>query len=250
MAAARGLKEICFTEHIDFDPTDSCYGTFNYALYLNQIDEARGLFGNVMSIRCGVEIDYQDKYRSQIRDFFDGKKFDYIIGAAHYVNGIILENHNRYFPGKTASEAYMPYFDNTLAAVETGLFDCIAHLDLCKRYGVRYLGPFNWEPYRERIEEILRAVISKDMALEINTSGLRQSPKDIYPTEGILSLYRSLGGSHITVGSDSHKVEDVGAGVIHALGIARNTGFNAVSVFTNRCRNELNIAEMLEATDE
>ena len=160
-----------------------------------------------------------------------------MLGATHYVDGVILEDHECYFPGKSADEAYTPYFDNALATVETGWFDTLAHLDLCKRYGVRYFGRLDWAPYRERIEQILSAVIARDMAIEINTSGLRQSPEDTYPCRTILELYFSLGGRLITVGSDSHKVPDVGAGIDTALQLAREVGFDSVATFSGRQRS-------------
>lgn len=233
-AVGRGIKIICFTEHIDFEPTDACYGTFDYPLYRSRIQEAREAFAGELDIRCGVEVDFVGKYRSRIEDFLAGKDFDYVLGASHYVNGVILEDHELYFPGKTAEEAYTPFFDNTLAAVETGWFDAIAHLDLCKRYGVHYLGRFDWTPYRERIEQILRAVIERDMALEINTSGLRQLPGDTYPCREILEFYFALGGRSITVGSDAHYAADVGRGIAQALEMARSVGFEHVRAFKDR----------------
>ena len=145
-AINKGLTEICFTEHADFDPSDYNFGKFDYDRYKALIEQARELYSDRLSIFCGVEIDYQPKYEPQIRNFLRNKEFDYIIGSAHYVNGILLEEHERYFPGKTADEAYSPYFDNVLAAANAGCFDAIAHLDLCKRYGVRYFGRFDWSP--------------------------------------------------------------------------------------------------------
>ena len=235
-AVSRGIKTICFTDHIDFEPTDTCFGAFDCDGYKTRIHEAQEVFKGVLEIRSGVEVDFQIKYRSQIEEFLRGKSFDYVLGAAHYVDSVILEDYDRYFPGKTAEEAYAPYFDITLAAVKTGWFDALAHLDLCKRYGVRYFGPFDWTPYRERIEQILRAVIDLDMALEINTSGLRQSPQDTYPSADILELYFSLGGRLITIGSDAHKTEDVGAGIADAYEKIKRIGFDSIVTFSNRQR--------------
>lgn len=228
-AIERGIEIIAFTDHIDYEPMDVCFGTFDHELYRSRIAEAREVFEGALDIRCGVEIDFVTKHRSKIEDFLDGKEFDFILGSAHYVDGIILEDHDLYFPGKTAHDAYMPYFENVLATVETGWFDALAHLDLCKRYGVRYYGPFDWSPHREAIERILRAVISRGMALEINTSGLRQSPHDTYPSRDILELYYSLGGRSVTIGSDAHKVEDVGSGIADANETARRIGLVQVT---------------------
>jgi histidinol-phosphatase (PHP family) len=240
-AVDRGLKIICFTEHIDFEPTDVCYRKYDYDLYKGKIAEARKAFDGVLDIRCGIEVDFVTKYRSQIGHLLATTEFDYVLGASHYVDGVILEDHEIYFPGKTADEAYAPFFDNVLAAVETGWFDTLAHLDLCKRYGVRYYGPFDSTPYKGIIEQILRAVISRGMSLEINTSGLRQSPEDTYPSLDLLRLYASLGGKLIAVGSDSHKPQDVGAGIDTALDAVRALGLTSVSTYSARNRVPVSI---------
>ena len=240
-AAERGLKIICFTEHIDFEPTDVCYAKFDHDLYKLRIDEARNAFDGVLDIRCGIEVDFVTRYQSEIGKLLGQTEFDYVLGASHYVDGVILEDHELYFPGKTAEEAYAPFFDNVLAAVETGWFDTLAHLDLCKRYGVRYHGPFDWSSYRGIIERILNAVISRGMSLEINTSGLRQSPEDTYPSRDLLRLYASLGGKLIALGSDAHKPEDVGAGIHAAIEVVRELGFTSASTYSARKRVDVPI---------
>lgn len=238
-AVERGIRIISFTEHVDFEPTDVCYQTFDYSLYKRSIGEARRAFDGVLDIRCGIEVDFVTKYRSEIDRLLEHTEFDYVVGAAHYVDGVILEDHEQYFPGKSPEEAYAPFFANVLAAVETGWFDTLAHLDLCKRYGVRYYGPFDWRPYREVIEQILRAVIGRGMSLEINTSGLRQSPEEAYPSLDLLRLYASMGGKLIALGSDAHKPEDVGSGIESTIEAVRELGFVSVSTYLGR--NRVNI---------
>lgn len=236
IAIERSLSEIAFTEHIDFEPTDLCYGSFNYELYKQEIDKARNKYGDKLIIRMGVEVDFQSKYSSQIRDFLDGKDFDYVVGSAHYVSGIILEDHDRYFPGKSEEEAYIPYFEIVQSAAETGWFDTIAHLDLCKRYGVRYYSPFDFMRYQEQIKSILKVVIANNMTLEVNTSGLRQSPQDTYPCREILEQYYLLGGKHIIVGSDAHRVDDVGKDINQAIDLLKSVGFSTIDRYSNRRR--------------
>ena len=71
-AVQRGVRIICFTDHIDFEPTDVCYGEFDYDLYKARIAQARESFAGVLDIRCGVEVDYVAKHAPSIERFLDG----------------------------------------------------------------------------------------------------------------------------------------------------------------------------------
>lgn len=217
-----GLDEIIFTEHLDFTPTDPTYGAFDYEPWFKDILKAREEFDGKLIIRAGVEVDYRKEFHNQIEDYLSSHKFDYILGSVHYVGDLLLEEHHeQYFTGKTSKDAYAPYLENALTAVEAGLFETLGHLDLCKRYGVRYYGAFQLDEHLAIIEEILTAVINRKMMLEINTSGLRQSPKETYPGPDTIALYKSLGGDKFALGSDAHKAEDVAAGFTEAAQLIR-----------------------------
>jgi histidinol-phosphatase (PHP family) len=72
------------------------------------------------------------------------------------------------------------------------------------------------------------------MGLEINTSGLRQSPGEPYPGLTILQWYRELGGEILTLGSDTHHTNSLGAGLAQAQDLAQAAGFRAITVFEQR----------------
>lgn len=231
-----GLGEICITEHLDFEPADACYGYFNYDLIKKDVDEAREKFAGRLVIRFGAEFDFIPKYLPQIQESATSMEFDYILGAVHWINETPLVSPDECFAGKTAIEAYTPYFETVLALVETGIFDSLAHLDVCKRHGTRYFGPFDYRPFSEIIDRILRGVIERDMCLEVNSSGLRRGSGETFPGRPILQRYFDLGGRLITIGSDSHNPENVGFGIDQAVDLIKEIGFNQISVFNNRVR--------------
>jgi histidinol-phosphatase (PHP family) len=219
-----GLTEIAFTEHIDFAPTKWSNTGFNYKTWRDEISSARDEFSRQLTIWAAAEVEYQSKYHDQVAAFLENHSFDFIMGSAHYVGDVIMEEHERYFTGKSQKDAYIPYFEAAADAVETGFFDVLAHPDLCKRHGFLYYGPFVVEDFRPELERLLSAVIRHGMVIEINTSGLRQSPKETYPGIEMLKLYKELGGKHVSVGSDAHRVEQLGAGLDVAMGMAGETG--------------------------
>jgi histidinol-phosphatase (PHP family) len=147
----------------------------------------------------------------------------------------------RYFAQRSVREAYQPYFAEVRRAVESGLFDLIGHLDLAKRYGVRYYGPFYLSLFAAEIREILKLAVQRGVGLEINTSGLRQSPHETYPGLEVLRWYRELGGQILTVGSDAHSVEDLGKDINEALDLAREADFETITLFERREPRQLGI---------
>ncbi|MFR3493271.1 MAG: hypothetical protein ACLTTJ_05255 [Blautia sp.] len=55
-------------------------------------------------------------------------------------------------------------------------------------------------------------IINRGKGIEINTACMGGILEDTMPGLPILKLYKELGGSIITVGSDSHRPERVGYG--------------------------------------
>jgi histidinol-phosphatase (PHP family) len=206
-----GLRAIVFTEHMDFDPSDEGFGFYDAVAIRDSLDTCRRAFPGLRIFK-GVEVTFQSKYRKQIERFLKKGGFEYSIGSVHMVGqGDIsrAERQSDYFSGKSEEEAYRPYFEEVRLAAESGLFDAIGHLDLCKKYGIRHYGPLDWRRYAPEIEGILREAASKGCAIELNTSGTRQDPQDTYPNLGVIELFRRMGG-RVLLGSDAHRTVDIG----------------------------------------
>jgi histidinol-phosphatase (PHP family) len=226
-----------FCEHVDFDPRDRAYNYLDVARYDREIELARQKAEGVRFCQ-GVEITYQAGLEDQIRAWLSARRWDYVVASVHlvdYADGWAIISEPRaiesYFAGHTQAEAYQPYFEELLRAVRSGLGDVLGHLDLIKRYGVTQYGPFEPADFEDEIRAVLSALVETGMGLEINTSGWRQAPVEPYPGLKILRWYRELGGQVLTVGSDAHHVEQMGAGITQALALARAAGFRAVAAF-------------------
>ena len=55
--------------------------------------------------------------------------------------------------------------------------------------------------------------------------------KDLTPSRDILKLYKQLGGEIITIGSDSHKKEHLGAYIEETKLELKNIGFNQYCIY-------------------
>lgn len=236
-AAADGLAVVGFCEHVDFDPRDNAYEYLDVEGYDREIQAARQGVGGVRLCQ-GVEITYQAGLEERIRNWLAGRRWDYVVASVHlvdYVDGWAMISEPRavqdYFVSHGQRDAYRPYFEELLRAARSGLGDVLGHLDLIKRYGASHYGPFRPAEFEDEIRAVLRTMVEGGMGLEINTSGGRQAPGEPYPGLEVVRWYRELGGEVLTVGSDAHRVEDLGAGVPQALELARAAGFRAVAAF-------------------
>jgi len=245
MGIARGVREIAFTEHMDFIPEEPNTGYFDYDSYMRKIERCRAALGDRIEVLAAIEVDYCPDFEDEIDRWLDGKEFDFVVGSVHYLRGqgnISEPRAADYFVGKDVRQAYAEYFDAVRKSAQFGRWDALGHLDLVKRYGVATYGAFDVEPFAGVIDDILRAVIDSGMSLEINTSGLRQGPREAYPCPDILRRYRELGGWRLTVGSDSHTERHVGAGIEEALKSAMKLGFTSIQRYRGRAGESAPIA--------
>ena len=239
-AGELGLSEICFTEHMDFDPAESNTGYFDYDLYMGQIARIQTQFDGSLCVRAGVEIDYVPQFEREISAFLTGKDFDFVLGAVHYLDGFNISEPRAwdYFRGKDVEDAYGRYFERVAQCAQFPMFDSLGHLDLVKRFGTEYYGPLRFGQFEDQIRQVLKAAIASDTGIEINTSGLRQSPKETYPSIDVLRLYEKLGGKVVIIGSDAHVPSDLGRGLDEALRMLYSAGFKSLARFEKRRRCE------------
>lgn len=242
-AIRAGVTEIAFTDHIEHEPADMSYGFFDYTTYLRDLELARDRFGDRLVILAGAEVDFNTGIASEVEDFLGRHSFDFVIGSVHYgaAGEIIFPE---YFDERSIDDVMKPYLEQIQAAAETGWFDTIGHIDLPKRYR-----PFDHAAYDPlalgaNLGHTLKAIVDAGMSFEINTSGLRQPPKTSMPGPRIVSRYVALGGTLITMGSDSHVPETIAAGFERTFDMLRLCGISGVSSFRQRQRTTIPIDEI------
>ena len=243
-AVERGLTEIAFTDHIEHEPADMSFGFFDYDTYMADLEHARAVFGDRLVILSGAEVDFNRRIAPEVENFLQAHEFDFVIGSVHYGDdGEII--FPEYFSTRSLDDVFLSYYDEIRAAVETGLFDTIGHIDLPKRYAPGAAGVYDPLRFESELTSIFQLMIQREMSFEINTSGIRQAPKTSMPGPQIVSLYAQLGGVLITLGSDSHVTDTIGAGIPRTLRMLELCGIDSVSSFRRRERSQHPIAALL-----
>jgi histidinol-phosphatase (PHP family) len=77
-------------------------------------------------------------------------------------------------------------------------------------------------------------VIDRNLALDVNTAGLRKAAQNLMPDPLILKWYAEMGGERITLGSDAHAASQVGLHLDAALEAVRAVGISHVTQFERR----------------
>lgn len=242
-AIRAGITEIAFTDHIEYEPTDMCYGFYNYDVYMRDLERAREQYGDRLTILAGAEVGFNVRLMPEIEAFLQHHSFDFIIGSVHHSpDGVII--FPEYFDERSMVEVMRVYLGQLQAAAETGWFDTIGHLDLPKRYAPYAAGVYDPLECETELRGLLQAIIENGISFEINTSGLRQGPKTSMPAGQIVRLYVEMGGELITLGSDSHVPGTIGAGFDRTLDMLELCGINSVSSFRQRTRTAVPIATL------
>lgn len=240
LAADVGLAEVGFCEHADFDPRDSGDGYLDLQGYERELASARAASRDIQ-LRKGVEVTYQSSREEEIRTWLAGALWDYVVLSVHLVDyqdgwAIISDNEATasYLANHDQRQATIPYFEEVLRAAHSGLGDVLGHLDLIKRFGTFHYGPLNPKAFEGEMKEVLRTAVEAGTGLEVNSSGLRQRPREPYPSLTVLRWYRELGGELLTVGSDAHHSSELGANIEDVCELAREAGFQAIATFEER----------------
>lgn len=226
------INEICFTEHFSVKEGIKSYGFLNLKKYSEEIRECREKYKDKLSIKVGIEVCEPHENEEELREAIEYILFDFILGSVHnfdYNVGL-----NTYMSKNTKEESYSRYFKEVNKVCTSPYIDVVAHLDLMKRYAFNTHGNYDFNEYVDMIKEVLTNIIKSGKGIEVNTSTLRSVVNETMPSVDILKLYHELGGTIITVGSDAHKSEDVGAGIRESIEVLKNIGFKNIYRFENR----------------
>ncbi len=230
-AAARGLKEICFTDHLDYDPLGKMgILAFDTEAYHAEYDhlEVPGL-----TIRRGMEFGMDRKNVAQFEKDLQRRPFDFVLGSIHFVDDLDVY-FDEFWAGKTVFQAERRCLEETLACVQLhDNFDVLAHLTyISKTHAHPAPRPVPYGEHRELIDEILRQLALRGKGLELNTSGLDRCG-GFLPTADIFRRFKELGGEIVTIGSDAHRCERVGQYSFEACEILKDI-FGHVCTFADR----------------
>jgi len=236
-----GLDEICFTTHYDIDPirkekddfvrVDGKIMHFNsnwLDRYFEDLEKARTTYENLgLRVKFGIEIEYRKDIEEKIKRNLKDYNFDMILGAIHCLDhrAIHLEDEFKLcFQGLTAKEMCEKYYLEVEEAVDSGLFDVIAHLDLYKKFGLAYYGKGLLNECNLLVDRVFDLMENKAVGFEINTSCYRYGFNEPFPSIELLEKWRQREPYILTIGSDAHGIEYLAQNIRRGIKIVKELG--------------------------
>ena len=226
-ARARGLG-IVFTEHLDVDFPGELDFSFDPAAYWKQYEPLRG-----DNLHLGIEVGMQAGTAEASRAFVTRAPFDLVIGSVHLLRGIDIYE-KECFEGREKDELYREYFRRMAEMIACHDFiDVLGHIDYIARTAPYENPELSYGAFADEIDAVLRTAVAQGVVLELNTRrlGSRRALKELAP---IYARYHELGGRYVTLGSDAHGADAIGANFAAAEDFARAMGLSIVTFFARK----------------
>lgn len=237
-ALQRGIDEICFTDHVDFDNPGNNFEPADLFSRHEALKRFSGVYRNAafdgsVRIREGAEISMASGFDccEKTRAYLAPHKLDFIIGSVHCVDCVDVY-YPEYHMGKTKQDAYLPYLETILTCLpKFDFISVLGHYDFVAKYA-----PYEDRSMRtdlsprigEAFSQIFRTVVKMGKGIEINTAAWRDAP---HWGLDVLKLYRSMGGEFVTFGSDAHRCTAVANRLDEAKELAIAAGIPYFATF-------------------
>ena len=230
-----GIEELVFTDHVDYGvkvdvgetPLKLYKGkpfmNVDYPNYFKEITHLQKKYKDQITIKKGLEFGMQKHTIDRFQKLFDQYDLDFVLLSVHQIDDLEFWLGD-YQKDKTTLEIYNGYYDELYEIIQNyDDYSCLAHFDLIRRY-VDDKEDY-YEQTKDRIDLILNHLIKHNKGIEINTSHVRYEIDDTTPSRKILERYLELGGTIITIGSDSHKKEHLGFLIEESKAYLKEIGF-------------------------
>jgi histidinol-phosphatase (PHP family) len=224
-AAARGVDEIGFTEHVYYFSQTRELWTRPYEIercvydldaYCDAVVEAKR---QGLPVKLGLEVDYVGAQQPRLAELLQPYPWDYLLGSVHTLDGLAIDQEPGIWADASVEQVWQRYFAALAELAASGHVDVLAHPDLAKIFGRR----------PDRIDY----PVLDGVALEISTAGLHKPVGELYPHPAMLA-----DRPRITLASDAHVPQNVGRDFDRALALARAAGYETITVFDRRMAHQ------------
>ena len=232
-AIAAGLTHVAVTDHCDIDcELAGLYRPLDRARAFEALTAAKEKYRDQIEILVGIELGQAHHCPEEARALLCERPYDIVLGSVH---NLLNERDFAFFDfSKLDADEAHALFARVIAE-ELQLCDfegihVITHLTYMDRYLHRAGKALDIKPHKDALSRLLDKIVQKGLTLELNTSCLDQGLG--MPTPEILSLYRSLGGTRVALGSDGHTPKHIAQHFEKGFQILLDCGFTELTLPT------------------
>jgi histidinol-phosphatase (PHP family) len=223
-ARARGLTDIALTDH----------DRYHAGVDFDALERARAANPD-LNIRAGIELDVDPASGAAGRQWVERHwdRLDFVLGSVHHLQAAEMfdsTGQEVQFAHRPIDEIYADYFQRVQRLAESGVVDCLSHLDLVKIHGHR--------PQTDVLalaEPLLQCIRARGLAMEISTAGWRKPVGEIYPEKRIIRRGMAL-GIPFTTASDAHSHVQLGENYDRLGLLLDECGITEVAVYERHRR--------------
>ena len=235
-AVAAGFSELVITDHYECNfEKDGINEEYDAESAYAEISAVKKEYEGRLTVTYGIELGQATQDIAKAEKLLGSYPFEFVLGSLHNLANVpdFYFIDYREMPESMFAKLWERYLAELDGIIEYGRFSAIAHITYPLRYPAVYGKRFDVSYTYPQIDALFRKMIAKDMALEVNTSGLRKPIGETSPDIELVKRYLGLGGKYITVGSDAHRTCDVGAGVKETYDRLITAGLENITVFRN-----------------
>ena len=246
LAAIRaGVAEICFTEHLEYGaPLPQFAAQPRFGPWFEEIGRSRRAFPE-LRILAGVEAADIDTETERTLREIKRWPFDFVLLSQHIVDGMDPYE-GKFFEGRIQAQAYEAYARAVLESLRRFEdFDSLAHFGYVAKFAPYdpSVRAFTRDFAPDEVDAVLTHLARQGKALEINTS--RMAMDMPIPGVPIVRRFSELGGELVTLGSDAHREDMVGAGLREAAQMAMECGIRYLARYEARVLTPVKLEEVL-----
>ena len=233
-AIEKGIKYYGFADHAPMDFDYQYRMSFeDMPKYEEKIKNLKEKYKNKIEIFLGYEVDFTPFVDKRVLE----RDVDYLIGSVHFLDNWGFDNPEfiKEWEERNVDDVYKEYFYLIEKMATSKLFDIVGHIDLIKVFGHKPS-----KNIKDIAKNAIKAIKKSNMAIEINTSGLRKKVKELYPGDELLEMILNE-NIDITFSSDAHSLQDVGYQIKETIKKLKDLGVNESVIFKNRQKEKIKI---------
>ncbi len=233
-ACEKGLDEITFTDHCDINgEVEGIYAPFSLEMAREEVLAARDAYRGKLIVNWGIELGQPHQYPDAARALINRGGFDFVLGSLHNLLGVPDFYFMRYAQMTDAllDQLFCRCLAESMEVIRFAGIHSLAHLTYPCRYYALDGRSFDPMRYDDQMAQLFGEMRGRGIALEVNSSTLRKGLDFTLPHEPILRLWRECGGELVTIGSDAHSADEVGAGFDAVCAMLVRCGFSSFVTF-------------------